>query len=35
MDKAYDMVSTAIKSCVNMFYSLTPGYKAIRQMRED
>ena len=33
MNKAYDTVSTAIKSCVKWFYSLTPSYKAIRQRK--
>ena len=35
MNKAYDTVSTAIKSCVKWCCSLTLGYKAIRQMREE
>ena len=35
MNEAYDTVSTAIISCVNLFYSLTQGYKAIRQIRKE
>ena len=29
MNKAYNTVSAAIKTCVNLSYSLTPGYETL------